>query len=186
LAARVRLEPPRPAHHDELVALARDWRRYHRPWVYLTTAEETWTRYFQRLQDGHLAGYLVRARDTGALVGVVNLSEIVRGPLQSAYMGFYGSAAHAGRGLMREGVALVLAEAFRRLKLHRVEANVQPANRRSLRLVRAVGFRREGFSPRYLKIGGRWRDHERWALTVEDWRAFTARSAGPLPRRAPR
>jgi len=73
---------------------------------------------------------------------------------------------------MTEGLQLVLRHAFRRLKLHRLEANIQPANTASIRLVRSLGFRKEGFSPRYLKIGGRWRDHERWALLVEDWRAL--------------
>jgi ribosomal-protein-alanine N-acetyltransferase len=71
---------------------------------------------------------------------------------------------------MTEALTLTLRIAFRRLRLHRVEANIQPGNRASIALVRRAGFRREGLSPRYLKIGGRWRDHERWALTVEDWR----------------
>ena len=57
------------------------------------------------------------------------------------------------------------------LKLHRVEANIQPANLRSLALARDAGFVREGYSRRYVRIAGRWRDHVRLALLVEDWRA---------------
>jgi RimJ/RimL family protein N-acetyltransferase len=67
---------------------------------------------------------------------------------------------------MSEALPLALGQAFRRLKLHRVEANVQPGNRASLRVIRRLGFRREGYSPRCLKLGGRWRDHERWALLL--------------------
>lgn len=70
---------------------------------------------------------------------------------------------------MTEALQLMLALALRRLRLHRVEANIQPSNRASIRLVRKAGFGREGSSRRYLKIAGRWRDHERWALLVEDW-----------------
>jgi [ribosomal protein S5]-alanine N-acetyltransferase len=81
---------------------------------------------------------------------------------------------------MREALHLALRHAFGPLRLHRVEANIQPGNAPSRALVRRAGFRREGFSPRYLKIGGRWRDHERWALVCEDWRA----AARTNPRRA--
>jgi ribosomal-protein-alanine N-acetyltransferase len=76
---------------------------------------------------------------------------------------------------MREGLELVLARAFTELRLHRLEANIQPGNHASIALVRGAGFVREGYSERYLKIGGRWRDHERWALRVEQWRARRAR-----------
>jgi ribosomal-protein-alanine N-acetyltransferase len=63
----------------------------------------------------------------------------------------------------------VITHAFNEMKLHRLEANIQPANAASRALVKALEFRREGFSPRYLKINGRWRDHERWAILSEDW-----------------
>jgi ribosomal-protein-alanine N-acetyltransferase len=79
-------------------------------------------------------------------------------------------APSVGYGYMEEGLRLVLRHAFRDLGLHRVEAAIQPANERSIALVRRCGFRLEGFSPRYLKIGGRWRDHQRWALLAEEWR----------------
>ncbi len=66
---------------------------------------------------------------------------------------------------------LVLREAFTTLRLHRLEANIQPGNRASILLVQRCGFELEGFSPRYLKVGGRWRDHERWAIRADTWRA---------------
>ena len=82
---------------------------------------------------------------------------------------------------MTEAMELLLRHAFGPLKLHRVEANVQPGNVASRALVRRTGFRKEGFSPRYLKVRGRWRDHERWAITAEDFR-----KAGRADRRARR
>ena len=117
---------------------------------------------------------LALRRDDDAFVGVLNLSEIIRGPLQQAFLGYYAFAPHAGKGYMREAMRLLLRHAFGPLKLHRVEANIQPANGASLALARGAGFMREGFSPRYLKIGGRWCDHERWAINAEQWKALRA------------
>jgi [ribosomal protein S5]-alanine N-acetyltransferase len=94
-----------------------------------------------------------------------------RGSFHSCYSGFYANAATAGQGLTRETLDLALRYAFETEALHRIEANVQPANAASLALVRRAGFRHEGFSPRYLQVDGQWRDHERFAITVEDWRA---------------
>jgi ribosomal-protein-alanine N-acetyltransferase len=111
------------------------------------------------------AAYFIRLRSSGELVGVVNVSEIVRGNFDSAYLGYYAFSPHHGQGLMAEGLGLAVRDAFRRLKLHRLEANIQPGNRASIALVRRLGFRREGYSYRYLRIAGRWRDHERWAIT---------------------
>ena len=70
---------------------------------------------------------------------------------------------------MFEGVCLAIVYAFNDLNLHRLEANIQPENQASINLVQRLGFEKEGFSPQYLKINGEWRDHERWALTAENW-----------------
>ncbi len=109
-------------------------------------------------------------RSDGVLLGYFGISSITRGPLQSAYLGYWVAEEHARLGYMREGIQLVLRHVFEALGLHRIEANIQPQNLPSIALVRLAGFRREGYSPRYLKIDGDWRDHERWALTAEDWR----------------
>jgi ribosomal-protein-alanine N-acetyltransferase len=100
----------------------------------------------------------------------VNLSQVFRGSFNNAFMGFYGFTPFVRHGYMTEAVDLALRHAFRSMGLHRVEANLQPANHRSRALVEGLGFRLEGFSPRYLKISGRWRDHERWAILAEEWR----------------
>ncbi len=109
------------------------------------------------------AGFVVLRADDDALVGVFNFSEIVRGSFQSAFLGYYAFAPLAGEGYMAEGLSLALGAAFGTLRLHRVEVNVQPGNKRSLAFVRRAGFVREGYSRRYVKIGGRWRDHVRFA-----------------------
>ena len=70
---------------------------------------------------------------------------------------------------MAEGLRAVLDAVFGKLRLHRVEANIQPGNARSIALVRRLGFEKEGYSRRYLLIDGDWRDHERWTLLAEDW-----------------
>ena len=96
------------------------------------------------------------------------ISQIVRGAFQSAYLGYYAHERHARQGLMREAMEQVLDHAFGPLALHRLEANIQPGNAPSIALARGAGFRLEGFSPRYLLIGGQWRDHERYAITVDE------------------
>lgn len=121
-----------------------------------------------RDQDGRR--FEIRRATDGVLVGAVEISRIARGNFQSAYLGYSILPAYRRRGYMTEALQLALRHAFRTLRLHRIEANVEPGNEASLALVRNAGFTREGFSRRYLKIGGRWRDHERWALLAEDWR----------------
>jgi ribosomal-protein-alanine N-acetyltransferase len=168
--ARVVLTTPTPEDEAEFLAASRASRAFHRPWAYHPLTPEAYRTYLGALGD-RKAGYFARRREDAALVGWMNLSEIVRGNFHNAYLGYSAFAAFAGQGYMTEAIGLVLREAFVTHHLHRVEANIQPANAASIALVRRHGFELEGLSPRYLKIGGRWRDHERYALRAETWRA---------------
>ena len=144
-------------------------RTLHYPWVHSPQTEEEFHHYLQRYQQDNQKSFLV-CDPSGHIAGVFNVNEIVRGLFQSAYLGFYASADYAGKGYMSEGLNLVLKKAFTEMSLHRLEANIQPDNTRSILLVQSKHFRQEGYSPRYLKINGEWRDHERWAITYEDWK----------------
>ena len=127
--------------------------------------------YLKRFASDRHYGFFVIDCDSGGIAGVINLNDVIRGAFQSGSLGYYAFAGYAGKGLMREGMLLVLKYAFGRLKLHRVEANIQPGNRASIALARKCGFVREGLSRRMLKVHGRWRDHERWALLAEDFKS---------------
>jgi ribosomal-protein-alanine N-acetyltransferase len=166
---RVHISHPKPADKADFLAMNRDSAAFHRPWAHPPRDETGFRELLTRDSREDCEAFLVRRTEDQALAGVFVLSQIFRKAFQNAYLGYYGSAAHAGRGYMAEGLELVLAEAFGPLGLHRVEANIQPGNDASLKLARNAGFRREGFSPRYLKIGGLWRDHERFAILAEDW-----------------
>jgi ribosomal-protein-alanine N-acetyltransferase len=121
----------------------------------------------QRLERSNEEGFLIRLAGDNAICGVVNLNVITWEALCSAYMSYYAVQKYAGRGYMKEGMRLVIDHAFNKLGLHRLEANIQPGNERSIRFVESLGFECEGYSPRYLKINGKWRDHERWALLAD-------------------
>ena len=113
--------------------------------------------------------FLICENEGGAIVGQVSLGEVIRGPLQQCFMGYWLGREFLGRGYMTQGVRMATAVAFDDLRLHRVEVNIQPQNVASRRVAQRVGYRLEGFSPRYLKIAGAWADHERWAMTLEEW-----------------
>jgi [ribosomal protein S5]-alanine N-acetyltransferase len=173
--AEMRVQLKRPSAHDEarFLEAARRSRAFLRRWAPPPSTPITYRRYLQRLGTPTHDGRFVVLRATGELVGVINVNEIVRGAFRNAYLGYYVFVPHAGRGYMTEGMGLALRWVFGTLRLHRLEANIQPGNVASRALVRRLGFRREGFSRRYLKVAGRWRDHERWALLVEDWRGHS-------------
>jgi ribosomal-protein-alanine N-acetyltransferase len=178
-ADRVYLRSPERSDRAEFVALMRASRAFHRPWATAPTDDEAFEAYLVDSRRPDFEAMLACRREDRAILGFFNLSHITRGSLQSAYLGYAVGSAHAHQGYMREGIELVLRAAFVTLRLHRIEANIQPGNHASIALARGAGFSREGFSPRYLKIGGRWRDHERWAILAEDWRARAERLGLP-------
>ncbi|MCW5658412.1 MAG: GNAT family N-acetyltransferase [Burkholderiaceae bacterium] len=160
------LRAPLPGDRREFVRAALDSRALHGRWVRAPDTPRAFNAYLRRMAEPGSHAFLVCRRDSGAIVGVVNLTHIVMGLFCSAYLGYYAFAGHERQGLMREGLQAVVRHAFKTLKLHRLEANIQPGNAASIALAKACGFRKEGYSPRYLKIGGRWRDHERWAIVA--------------------
>lgn len=167
---RIFLRPPAASDRNEFISLMHASRSFHRPWATAPTDAERFGAYLIDSRRPDFEAMLVCRTSDLAIVGFFNLSQIVRRSLQSAYLGYAVGKPFAGQGYMREGIQLVLRHAFQDLRLHRVEANIQPDNHASVALARGAGFRREGFSPRYLKIAGRWRDHERWAILADDWR----------------
>ncbi len=172
--ARVYIRPPARADEQEFTALMRASRTFHKPWATAPTDAGRYAAYLEDNGRKDFEAFLVCRQADDAIVGFFNISQIFYRSFQSAYLGYAAGEAFAGSGYMKEGIQLVLRVAFMELKLHRLEANIQPDNSASVALARGAGFRREGFSPRYLKIAGRWRDHERWALLADEWRALHA------------
>jgi ribosomal-protein-alanine N-acetyltransferase len=137
------------------------------PWVTSFTDQAGFDTWFARGLTGPNVGLVAREAASNQVVGIINLNEIVMGAFRSAYLGYYGMLSFARTGLMTETLRATVNYAFNDLGLHRLEANIQPDNLASIALVRRVGFKQEGFSPRYLRINGEWRDHERWAMLAD-------------------
>ena len=155
------IRPLTAADEAAFIAAAQASRRLHQPWVTAPGDAEAFARNLARFDGVAHHSFVVEA--DGQLAGVVNLTNVILGGFCSGYLGYYAFAGFEGRGLMTQGLNAVVRHAFKDLGLHRVEANIQPGNLASIALARRCGFQLEGYSPKYLKIGGRWRDHERWA-----------------------
>jgi [ribosomal protein S5]-alanine N-acetyltransferase len=166
-SARVSLRRISARDQDEFLRLARASVELHQPWYSMPTTPEEFRVYLERFSQPSTDGFLVCARDDGALAGMITIDNIVRARFQSASLSYAAFAPSAGRGYLSEGLGLVLRYAFTELRLHRLEASIQPGNEASRRLVQRHGFRQEGYSPNMLFIDSAWRDHERWAITRE-------------------
>lgn len=163
----VTIREPKIEDREKFIFAMQGSQSLHHPWVKSPLTPQEFDEYFQRSQQPNQKSFLVCHSNN--IVGVFNVSEIVCGLFQNAYLGFYAVADYVGKGYMSAGLKLVLKKVFEEIGLHRLEANIQPENIRSIQLVKKNGFRCEGFSPRYLKINNEWRGHEHWTMTLEDF-----------------
>lgn len=164
----IQIREPQLADSTQFLKAVAQSIKLHHPWLYPPNNEKEFRDYLFKLQQPNSRSYFL-INDASAIAGVFNISEIVRGCFQSAYLGYYAFQGFNAKGLMSQGLKLVLNEVFTHLKLHRIEANIQPDNASSIHLVKANKFILEGFSKNYLQIEGVWKDHQRWALTYEEW-----------------
>jgi ribosomal-protein-alanine N-acetyltransferase len=169
-SSEVFLEPISDKRKEEFLSLAKISRDFHRKWSNAPSTPSQFLKYMGRIGNETYRCFFVCRRIDKKLVGVINVSQIYFGNFRNAYLGYYVFQPYARKGYMSAGLSLVLRKAFNTIKLHRLEANIQPGNIASKKLVARAGFRLEGFSKRYLKVDGKWCDHERWAITIEDWR----------------
>lgn len=169
--ARVYIRAVTERDRAEFLKLMRISQHLHHPWIAPPVTDGAFTGYLARTRRDDHEGLLICNKHDDAIAGVININNIIRGSFLSASLGYYAGAPYAGQGLMREGLDLVKGYAFYTLGLHRLEANIQPDNDRSIALVRQCGFEKEGVSANFLYINGRWRDHERWTV-VHDRRAL--------------
>ncbi|ASS67778.1 MULTISPECIES: GNAT family protein [unclassified Paenibacillus] len=121
----------------------------------------------QREQD---RGYqmLIRLQAAPEVIGTIALTEVARGNLQSAWLGYMLDRGHNGQGLMTEAVRLLVPYAFGELDLHRLEAGVMPHHEGSIRVLAKAGFQKEGLARKNVRINGRWEDHVTLAIVREE------------------
>ena len=139
-------------------------RALHRSWVQVPTSAKAFQRYVIEMNTTDDKAFVAIRTDTREMVGVVELQDIFRGDFQNAYLIYYVFEGQQLQGLMKAAVEQVIAKAFGPMKLHRLEANIQPDNTASIALVKACGFEKEGLSRQFLRKNGEWKDHERWSL----------------------
>jgi len=174
---QVYLRRPKAQDRGDFLALNQASVRFHRSLVTPPIDATQFASFLKRCSRAYCACFFICRVADSKIIGSINLSQIFLGGFRSAYLGYFVGAQYAAHGYMTEAIQLILRYAFTKLKLHRLEANIQPDNSASRALVKRAGFVREGYSRRYLKIGGRWRDHERWAILAEDWKIAIKRTS---------
>jgi ribosomal-protein-alanine N-acetyltransferase len=166
--SRLRLAHMAPGHGVLLADFFRRNDRHLAPWDPPRPADvmaaEFWQAECERAVADYHEGAVVRwilfcHQDPQRVVGRINYTQIARGPFQSCMLGYAIDSEFEGQGLMSEALAVTIDHVFDVLRLHRIQASYVPYNVRSGRLLRRLGFNREGIARDYLFINGAWRDH---------------------------
>ncbi|MBL8886113.1 MAG: GNAT family N-acetyltransferase [Phycisphaerales bacterium] len=187
----VSLRRPVASDRAEWVALRESSLDHLLPWeprLKVRSESERWESFFGTSDSEDRQRFLICRNEDARMVGYVGLNGIRHGVLQGCELGYWIGKQFTRKGYMTEALLLAIRHAFGHMKLHRVEANVQPGNTASIGVVKKAGLRFEGIALRFLQIDGKWCDHERWAMTSEEWkdpfgpRAKTAPSAAPKRR----
>ncbi|CAN5353892.1 hypothetical protein BH10ACI1_BH10ACI1_17260 [soil metagenome] len=155
----------------EYLQMSRESEKFHRGLIKMSRNREEFETFLKRNENPANECFLIIRQKDKTIAGMINLSQIFYGTFCNAYLGCGLGVKFTGEGLMTEAIELILKFAFKELKLHRLEANVQPENLPSIAVLKRTGFAKEGYSRKYLKVGGRWRDHERFAIVREDWKS---------------
>ena len=149
---------------NELVSLMVRSQEFHSPWIQSPNSGPMFEAYLKRIKRSDHEGFAVCRASDSSLVGVINVNNIVRGSLLTASLGYYVGHSFQGEGYMSAGLKSLVQHAFTTMGLHRLEANIQPGNVKSINMVKRCGFSFEGLSKKFLFIEGQWRDHERWSI----------------------
>lgn len=174
----VTLRLPARTDFQEWAKLRAESRAFLEPWEPRWAPDEldraAWrhriNRYREDYGQGSAVPFFLFENSGGKLAGGITLGNIRHGVAQSGQIGYWIGERYAGKGLMLEGLQLLVAHAFDTLRLHRVEAACIPDNKRSIRVLEKAGFRREGLLRSYLRINGIWQDHYLYALIATDVR----------------
>jgi ribosomal-protein-alanine N-acetyltransferase len=166
-SSRVILRRLTAEDRDEFTELVKISAELLHPWVYLPSIPAKFDEYLERFDGSTAVCMLICVRESGSIAGTVTISDIIRGPYQRATVGYNAFSPTVGKGYMTEGLNLIFRYAFYDLRLHRLEADIQPGNGPSLSFAHKIGFAREGYSPGFALINGSWKDHERWAINKD-------------------
>lgn len=120
--------------------------------------------YQMMLQQKAVRFWLFEKEHPDHIIGTMSIQHISRGIFQSCVIGYKMDAAYRDMGYMTEALHFLISFIFTELKLHRIEAYVNPDNNASIHLLKKLEFTAEGIAHGSAWIQGVWQDHLRFAL----------------------